>query len=142
MLHNLMTQKVSGAADAVYYPGDEVLFKEKDTSKWSGPATVTGVAGNKVRMIYGGYERTDSSIDVAHLRDEKNVEEPSEHIDTIKTEIQTEHLGWQEDQDLPGGWQLSNNIDVRPKLNDRLKYSWWLSEHWKSGQSWEKNWKG
>ena len=54
-LQNLMTQRLTGAAVAIYYPGDEVLFKEKDKSKWGGPAKVTNFVGNKVRMIFGGY---------------------------------------------------------------------------------------
>ena len=41
-----MSQATSGATDAVYYPGNQVLFKEKDKSKWSGPAQVTNVIGN------------------------------------------------------------------------------------------------
>ena len=47
-LQKLMAQKTSGASNV---PGDEVLFKEQNKSKWSGPAKVTDVIGNKVRMI-------------------------------------------------------------------------------------------
>ena len=53
-----MAQRTYQASDAVYFPGDEVLFKEKGKSRWSGPAKVTSVDGNKIRMVFGGFERT------------------------------------------------------------------------------------
>ena len=102
-LQKLMTQRLTGAADAIYYPGDEVLFKEKDKSKWSGPAKVTNVVGNKVRMIFGGYERTVSSIDVAHFKDEKSIIKTKE-TDKKAMENQTEAF---EDE---GGWEPEDNL--------------------------------
>ena len=120
-----MTQRATGAADAVYYPGDEVLFKEKDKSKWSGPAKVTNVVGNKIRMIFGGYERTVSSIDVAHFKEEKTIVQTNE-ADRKTTETQTENNvnneGWQPKTNLPADWQLQNNKDLRPKLNDEIEF--------------------
>ena len=44
-LQKLMSQNTS----AVYFPGNLVLFKEKEKSKWLGPAKVTNVDGNKIR---------------------------------------------------------------------------------------------
>ena len=46
-LQKLMSQRATGDTDAVYYPGDEVIFKEKDKSKWSGPAKVTDIVETK-----------------------------------------------------------------------------------------------
>ena len=151
-LQKLMAQKITGAADAVYHPGDEVVFKENDKSRWSGPAQVTGVLGSKIRLIFGGYERTVSAIDVAHFKEEVTVietEEPSDNADPETEDIQNQdaldwrqnkdlpagrqtrtsddvseaNLNWEKDKELPDGWMIKDNNTVRPKLYDNIKFS-------------------
>ena len=125
-LQKLMAQRTSGATDAVYLPGDDVLFKEKDKSRWTGPAKVTNVTGNKVRMIFGGFERTVPSIDVAHFKNERTIVESNETETNSVQEGQKNNIeadpGWQKDSDLPDGWMLKNNRNIRPKLNDRIEF--------------------
>ena len=140
-----MSQATSGATDAVYYPGDQVLFKEKDKSKWSGPAQVTNVLGNKIRMIFDGFERTVPSIDVAHFKEKKSVVRTNQINDDHEKRTKTlkendvedwkheEDLpaGWQEnnvedwkhDEDIPAGWQLENQKNIRPKLHDQIEFT-------------------
>ena len=119
-----MAQRTSGAVDAVYYPGDEVLFKEKDKSKWSGPAIVTNIIGNKIRMIFGGYERTVPTIDVAHFQDERAIVESNEATEEKETEAgkKDDNEDWKDSGDIPSEWQLENNKDLRPKLHDQIEF--------------------
>ena len=35
-----------------------MLYKEEGKERWAGPAKVTGIEGNKVRVIDSGYNRT------------------------------------------------------------------------------------
>ena len=126
-LQKLMAQRVSGATDAVYLPGDEVVFKEKDKSRRSGPAKVTNVVGNKVRMIFGGFERTVPSIDVAHFKDEKTIVKTNEADGNKEQASQTSDVeadeDWHSKEDLPEGWMLQNNKNIRPKLHDNIEFS-------------------
>jgi hypothetical protein len=126
-LQKLMTQATSGATDAVYVPGDEVFFKEKDKSKWSGPAEVTNVIGNKIRMIYGGFERTVFSIDVAHSKEKKTVVQADETNDIKDKEPMTfkenNIQDWEHNENLPADWQLKNQRNIRPKLHDKVEFT-------------------
>ena len=126
-LRKLLVQKTSGATDAVYVPGDEVLFKEKDKSKWSGLAKVNDVIGNKVRMIYGRYERTVPSVDVAYFKDEKTVVRTNKSNENKETKAQTlkndNAEDWQTEDVLPTDWQLKNNRRTRPKLHDNIEFT-------------------
>ena len=125
-LQKMMAQRANGATDAVYIPGDNVLFKEKDKSKWSGPAKVTDVIGNKIRMIFAGYERTVPAIDVAHFKDEKVVVESDQVVTSKEKDTQTKDLevveDWKNTETLPAGWNLENNKELRPKLHDRIEF--------------------
>ena len=118
-----MSQRATGDTDAIYYPGDEVIFKEKDKSKWSGPAKVTDIVGNKIRMIFGGYERTVPSIDVAHYKDTKTVTETNEHKEQETQTPEAEVAeGWESTQGLPEDWHLERNSTIRPKLHDEVEF--------------------
>ena len=130
-LQKLMSQKTTGATDAVYKPGDEVLFKEKDKSRWSGPAKVTDVLGNKIRMIFGGYERTVSTIDVMHFKEETNIIKENEPTESIHKHKETKNKSvdtaedWQDHEDLPHGWQMETSRNIRPKLHDHIEFKVW-----------------
>ena len=52
-----------------------MLFKEDGKSRWSGPGKVTGMEGNKVRIIQSGYDRTVPTCRVIPYKDEKYLEE-------------------------------------------------------------------
>ena len=120
-LQKLMSQRTSGSVNTIYNHADEVLFKEKDKSKWSGPAIVTNVVGNKIRMIYGGYERTVSAIDVAHNKEENVVvqtKEPKGHKEKESQTNGTNHdPDWQDTGDLPHGWQFRNKESQTSETN-------------------------
>ena len=57
-IQKALVQNVQGYSDNKYSEGDMVYFKEDDKSRWSGPAKVTGVEENKIRIIHSGYDRT------------------------------------------------------------------------------------
>ena len=126
-LQQLMSQATSGATDAVYYPGDQVLFKEKDKYKWSGPAQVTNVLENKIRMIVGRFEKTVPLIDVAHLKENKSVVRTNQinDDDEKKTETLKKNYveDWKHDEDIPAGCQLENQKNIRPKLHDQIEFT-------------------
>ena len=126
-LQQLMSQATSGATDAVYYPGDQVLFKEKDKYKWSGPAQVTNVLENKIRMIVGRFEKTVPLIDVAHLKENKSVVRTNQINDDdekkTKTLKENDVEDWKHDEDIPAGWQLENQRHIRPKLHDQIEFT-------------------
>ena len=86
-IQKCLAQRTYGYNDNVYNNGDEVLFKENDKSRWSGPAKVTGTEGSKVRIIHAGHARTVPSCRVIPLNSDKVIEESdkeaSDVIDTV-----------------------------------------------------------
>ena len=155
-LQKTWAQNTSGSADEIYNPGDVVLFKEKDKSKWSGPAKVTDVDGTKIRMLYGGYERTVPSIDVMHYKNENVVvKSNTETNENAEKEMQTEmddawseveevptdwkriydQKGMEREPNLPEGWKSKNGQDV-PNLPEgwktrKVQHDPYLPEGWK-----------
>ena len=57
-IQKCLAQRTYGYSDNKYSEADLVLFKEIEKGRWSGPAKVTGMEGNKVRIIHAGYDRT------------------------------------------------------------------------------------
>ena len=132
-LQKTWAQKTSGAVNVIYTPGDIVLFKEKDKSKWSGPAKVTDVDGSKIRMIYGGYERTVPSIDVAHFYEEKSI------VKTVTTDKDANNRSqsnsdeeWSESELVPKEWKSKNVQNVDESNGD---------EEWSESELVPKEWK-
>ena len=54
-LQKAMKKQTYGYNDFQYNEGDSVLFKEDGKDRWSGPGKVNG---NKIRIVFGGFERT------------------------------------------------------------------------------------
>ena len=57
-IQKVLAQRAYGYSAQRYVEGEMVLFKEESKNRWSGPAKVTGMEGNKVRIIHSGYDRT------------------------------------------------------------------------------------
>ena len=86
-LQKCLAQRTNGYADNVYSEGEEVLFKEENKSRWSGPAKVVCMEGSKVILVHAGHRRTVPTCRVIPFREEKElinsddtdalVEEPS-----------------------------------------------------------------
>ena len=63
-IQKTMAGQVQGYVDASYMEGELVLYKEKNSEKWTGPGKVTGVEGSKVRIIHMVHDRTVPKKDV------------------------------------------------------------------------------
>ena len=57
-LQKCISQRIQGYSDAKYKEGDIVLFKEENKCRWSGPAKVVLMDGNKVQLSFAGSYRT------------------------------------------------------------------------------------
>ena len=75
----LQLKTLCGYVDNKYVEGDLVLFKENEKLRWTGPDSVTGMEGNKVRIIHAGYDRTVPTCRVMPYNDNKNVLEETEN---------------------------------------------------------------
>ena len=116
-LQKSWAQRTSGATDVMYHPGDVVLFKEKEKSKWSGPAKVTDIDGTKVRMLYGGYERTVPNVDVMLYHEEKSITKTNTNDDD-KVERETQTINdedWSENGNVPSSWKGKLDDDNIPE---------------------------
>ena len=74
-IQKVLAQQAHGYNDYKYSEGDSVLYKENDKTRWSGPAKVTGMEGNKVRIIHAGYDRTVPTCRVMPYKDEFFIED-------------------------------------------------------------------
>ena len=63
-IQKILAQRSYGYRDQRYSEGEQVLFKETDIGRWSGPSKVTGMEGSKVRIIHAGYDRIVSACNV------------------------------------------------------------------------------
>ena len=119
-LQKAITQQTYGYQDEHYEPGELVLFKEEQTNRWSGPAKVTGVEGNKVRVIHSGYDRTipkcrvqpyeSKRFKVDEEKDQTKLESEAENENENKSDKET-------DVDVE-----ENKIEIRPKRNQEVEY--------------------
>ena len=128
-LQKAMAQQTYGYQDEVYQPGDSVFYKEEGKDRWAGPAKVTGVEGNKVRVIHSGYDRTvpkcrvmptevrkDVVIDEAADDEEADKDEEEDKCENIESDkASNKETGDNEFE--------TNKIEVRPKRHNEIKYT-------------------
>ena len=134
-----MAQRTYGYSDNKYLEGNLVLFKENDKGRWSGPAKVTGMEGNKVRIIHAGYDRTVPTCRVMPFEDEREVVEDDavveeEICNTAREDDMTEN---EMDNDLAGPLDpdnLETNREVRPKRNRKIIYKIPGDNAWRTGK--------
>ena len=95
---------------------------------------MTDVDGIKIRMLYGGYERTVPNIDVMHYHEERVIEsttvEDNEHKENAEKYTQTNiYDGWSESNMLPKGWK-SKDDNEDPNIPEGWKHAT-IHEGWK-----------
>ena len=127
-IQKCLAQKTYGYSDNKYSEGDKVLFKENDKGRWSGPGKVTGMEGNKVRIIHAGYDRTVPTCRVMPFNDEKDIIEENDErtIDPISV-VDDKHEDTHKDIH-------ETNREVRPKLNRKLAFKLNGDEDWRIGK--------
>ena len=92
-IQKCLAQRTYGYTDNSYHEGDEVLFKENDKSRCSGPAKVTGIEGTKLRLIYAGHARTVPNCRVIPFSIEKDIiEDVEETKEGNSEEVADENL--------------------------------------------------
>ena len=125
-IQKTLAQNTNGYVDEKYFEGDLVLFKENDKIRWTGPAIVTGMEGNKVRIIHAGYDRTVPTCRVMHYNDKNDVVE-DEEISSVVNDVETKEdddatlLDQIEHESANGNDEVSNR-DVRPKLHRKISF--------------------
>ena len=140
-----LAQRTYGYSDNKYLEGNLVLFKENDKGRWSGPAKVTGMEGNKVRIIHAGYDRTVPTCRVMPFEDEREVVEDDAVVEEeiCKTAREDDMTENQMDDDLAGPLDpdnLETNREVRPKRNRKIVYK--IPGELESFSYWKESWEG
>ena len=125
-----LAQKTYGYSDNKYSEGDKVLFKESDIGRWSGPAKVTGMEGNKVRIIHAGYDRTVPACRVMPFSDEKDIVEENEEDTGDPISISDS----KQESTLLDIDELESNKEVRPKINRKIAFKLPGDEDWRIGK--------
>ena len=139
-LQKCLSQRTYGYSDNKYKEGDEVLFKEEDKGRWSGPAKVTGMEGSKVRIIHAGYDRTVPSCRVIPFEDKRelvvgNNDEKNENIfeqeQTPVIEASEEDHKEQEDV-IPTILEMKK--EIRPKMRKKILFKLPGDQEWRAGR--------
>ena len=134
-LQKCLAQRSYNYNDNIYNKGDEVLFKENDKGRWSGPAKVTGMEGTKVRLVYAGHDRTVPSCRVLPLNDQKSVideEIMGTDFEDTHTEASTNPnnvVDVKDSQDIH-----ESNHEVRPRLRRKIMFKLPGDQVWRLGK--------
>ena len=135
-IQKAMAQQSYGYQDSIYKAGDSVFYKEEGKDRWAGPAKVTGVEGNKVRVIHSGYDRTVPKCRVMPAEERQDIidEDLAENVGkeaTIEKEKDVsknkEHFESEseasDDYEEESTVLNRNKLDIRPKRNQEIKYT-------------------
>ena len=135
-IQKALAQNTQGYVDHKYFEGDDVLFKEDGKSRWSGPGKVTGMEGNKVRIIQSGYDRTVPTCRVIPYKNDKYMEdeEVAENSEeNLNTEVETNDA----EPPIPNEileQEETENREARPKMHSNISYKVIGDKDWRKGK--------
>ena len=142
-IQKALAQNTQGYSDHRYSEGEQVLFKEDGKSRWSSPGQVTGMEGNKVRIIQAGYDRTVPACRVIPFKNEKYLEEEETDVEAENEDENSEAITTKEivsvDDQEPVPIETTEmeevyNKEARPKLHSKITFKVVGDENWRSGK--------